>query len=91
MTYAYPARATCSPGYSGRMASCGFTLIEVMIVVAIVAILASVALPSYQDYIRRGQLQPAHANRVLQRAAEAGGVTRREELFRIGAFQLLSA
>lgn len=34
----------------------GFTLIEVMIVVAIVAILAAVALPSYRSYVRRGQL-----------------------------------
>ena len=34
----------------------GFTLIEVMIVVAIVAILSAVAYPSYVDYIRRGQL-----------------------------------
>jgi type IV pilus assembly protein PilE len=37
----------------------GFTLIELMIVIAIVAILASVALPSYRDYIRRGQVQEA--------------------------------
>jgi type IV pilus assembly protein PilE len=34
----------------------GFTLIELMVVVAIVAILTTVAYPSYQDYVTRGQL-----------------------------------
>lgn len=39
----------------------GFTLIEMMVTVAIVAILASIAIPSYQDYVRRGQVQEAPA------------------------------
>ncbi len=40
----------------------GFSLIELMIVVAVIAVLASVAYPSYNDYITRGKITEATAN-----------------------------
>lgn len=43
----------------GEKKAKGFTLIELMITVAVVAILAAIALPAYQDYVRRGQLTEA--------------------------------
>jgi type IV pilus assembly protein PilA len=52
----------------------GFTLIELMIVVAIIGILAAVAIPAYQDYIARAQVSEAVT-------LTAGGKTPMSEFF----------
>jgi type IV pilus assembly protein PilA len=62
----------------------GFTLIELMIVVAIIAILAAIALPAYQDYVARSQVSEAASLASGAKTAVA------EQYANVGDFALIT-
>ena len=57
------------PHTPNRQRAAGFTLIELMIAVAVIAILAAVAIPQYSDYVRKSRRSDAWT--MLQAAQQA--------------------
>lgn len=52
----------------GKRSAGGFTLIELMIVVAVIAVIAAIAIPQYRDYVARAKR--AEAKRALSESAQ---------------------
>jgi type IV pilus assembly protein PilE len=61
-------------GGGQRRQSSGFTLVELMVVIAVIGILGAIALPSYRDYVRRANRSDARET-LLQVASWAERVS----------------
>lgn len=51
-----------------RPATTGFTLVEMLIVIAMIGILSAVAIPAYRDYSTRGKIPDATSNLALKQS-----------------------
>lgn len=66
-----------------KVASTGFSLIELMVVVALISILAAISVPVYQDYVAKTQLNRVVSELGIYRTAFESSISNRPSLSQI--------